>query len=217
MANCGKIVINILALVLGIGSLVGFVGAIVVIGMWWGNIRYDYPYPGNEGETPFNLYVVVLSSWVMPIICFCTASLARVPQCCGLKMISNLLITASIWSGIAEVCCLSFTLYYSTQKFCVNIENESYNGKTNNTGYDEWLNKQTKNMNETQRQNFIDNLSFMRCTHPHDLLVIYLSLFIGTIVTSFIFVIISRWCSSEKHPELEALTDETRRTFNLIN
>ena len=212
MGSCSKRVLSIFALILGIGSLVGLIGALVVVIMWWTRIRYDYPYYLNETEDGYKLYVAVFCSWIFPIICFGTASLVRLPECCGLKMLSNLLVTSAVWAGIAELCSLSLSIYYSTPSACKTI-NQTTDAGRNTTEFQNWFNKQTKGKSPEEKEKFRENLVYMRCDNPHRLLIIYLSLFIGTILLSFIFVLISQWCTSEKHPELEQLTDDTKRTF----
>ena len=213
MVSCTKLVLSIFALVLGIGSLVGIIGAFVVVIQWWTRIRYDFPYWDNETEDGYNLYVVVLCSWVFLTICFSTALVVRLFECCKLNLIANLMLTTAVWSGIAELCSLSLVFVYSTPYRC-NIINETTAAGKNSTEFQEWLSKQTEGMTPKQYDEYYKNLNTIQCKNPHDLLTIYLSLFLGTIILSFIFVFISQWCTSEKHPELEQLTDDTRRTFD---
>ena len=212
MGSCTKSVLSILALILAIGSLVGIIGALVVIIQWWTRIRYDFPYYDNETEDGYNLYVVVLCSWVFLIICFSTALVVRLFECCKLNLIANLMMTTAVWSGIAEICALALVFVYSTPSRCNIIEETTAAGK-NTTDFKNWFDKQTEGMSEEERHKYEGNLINLQCNNPHKLLIIYLSLFLGAIILSFIFVFISQWCTSEKHPELEQLTDDTRMTF----
>lgn len=211
--NC---ILSVFGMALGISSLVGLVGLIIYIGLWWGRIRYDFPYYKNDNTEAYNLYLAVLFSWVLPIVAFSSASIARVPECCGCKFFSTLLVTLTIWSGLAEFVVVILVIVWSTPSKCQIIEQKGTDPGKNTSEYIDWYNRKTEKMSEEEKAKFAENLPNYRCDYPHKMVIIYASLFVGAILLSFIFVLFTMWCNNENHPELEQLTDDTKREFGII-
>ena len=212
--NVKSCILSIFSLALAISSLVGLVGLVVYFGIWWGRIRYDFPYRGLKETEPYHLYLAVLFSLVLPIIAFGSATVARIPECCGLKMISTLFVTLTIWSGLAEAVVVILAIHWSMPKNCEIIKNSIFNAK-NASGFGKWYDKQTSGMTAEEKEMFDKEQHAKRCDRPHLIIIIYSSLFLGAIVLSFCFVGLTMWCNNEKHPELEQLTDNTKIEFGI--
>lgn len=207
-------VLSFFSLALGVLSLVGLVGLIIYFGIWWGKIRYDFPYRGLKETEPYKLYLAVLFSWVLPILAFGSATAARIPECCELKLVSTLFLTLTIWSGLGEIAVVILAIVWSMPKNCEIIKNSIFEAK-NASGFGKWYDKQTSGMTVEEKEKFDKDLPAKRCDNPHKMIIIYSSLFIGSIVLSFVFVLLTMYCNNEKHPELEQLTDNTKIEFGL--
>lgn len=207
--KASKFITNILALILGIAAFVGLLGSIIVVGIWWSRIRYDFPYWQNDNDEAYSLYVVVLCGWVFPIITFIAGTLNRMLSTCKLNFLASLMLSLALLSGLGEVVDLILVIVLSEPHYCNVIKSKgTYPGNTTE-GYIEWYNSSTKDMTPQQKEKFDNNLIKYRCDNPNLFVTIFLSIFAGSLILSFIIVIVSQKCNERRNSELEAPTEGT--------
>ncbi|EAX82320.1 hypothetical protein TVAG_545260 [Trichomonas vaginalis G3] len=191
-------------------SVVGLLGAVIVVGIWWSNIRYDFPFWQNDNDEAYNLYIVVLCGWIFPIISFIAATLNRFLVKCKLNFLASLFMTLSLLAGIGEVVDLIMVIVMSEPKYCKIIQEKTTYPGNETEKYKKWYEGKTKKMNPGQIAKFDSNLRNYRCDTPNLYVTIFLSVCAGAIMLSFIIVITAKRCAERNNPELESVSDNTR-------
>jgi hypothetical protein len=212
--NC---IFLVLVMAFGIALVVEFVRLVICQGIWWGRIRYDFPYYENDNPEAYRLYFVVLFAWILPIISFVSGSLALIFKHYELRFLWKVFVTTTILVNTAEIVVVILTIVFSTPSKCAIIKEKGTYPGNETEGYKKWYENQVKDKSGFDKTMFDINLPKFRCDQPHYTIALCSFVFALSLVLSIIFVLLAMWCNREKHPEFEKLTDNTRIGSSDVN